>query len=77
MATNGITSSKAPRTRRKGEHIPGLVDVFGGDAILEEGNGQRGRLASVQGQPITGVSTATTTRLLRQAGINVRRADGS
>jgi hypothetical protein len=75
MAVNGITSGKAPRTRRRGETIQGVQSHQGGDRILEAANGEMGRLADIGAGTMAGISVTTKDRLLRQGGIKVRRND--
>lgn len=71
MATNGITSGKIPAPKGKRPFAAG--PHFEGDMLLEHANGQRGKLASVQAEPIADLSTADETRLLAKAGIRVRK----
>lgn len=73
MATNGITSGKAPRRRGKSPIREAGVPMYVGDALLEKANGDMGRLQFAQQQPMTGLSVATTDRLLRKAGINLKQ----
>lgn len=74
MATNGISSGKAPRAKRRGER-PAIAAVatFAGDRIAEHDNGERGTLTSIQAEPIAGITTSQRVDLMRQAGVRVRR----
>jgi hypothetical protein len=71
MATNNITSGKAP-ARRGRKPIYGTPN-YQGDDILEHAAGENRRLATIQAQPITGLTDATQERLLKQAGVSIRR----
>lgn len=71
MATNGITSGKLPAP--KGRRTYADYAQFQGDRLLEHDNGEMGHLGAVEAEPITGLSTTDTIRLLGQAGIKVRR----
>lgn len=78
MATNNITSSKAPRRKTRRDRFTGPgSNLYAGDPILEHDNGERGRLAEIQAQPITGISAAKTEDLLSRAGIRARRSKPS
>lgn len=73
MATNNITSSKAPRARTtRTKLVGGGNPAFIGDQVLEASAGQRHRLADIKSQTMTGLSTAAKIELLREAGVNVR-----
>ena len=73
MATNNITSGKAPRRRGTSPIREAGIPVFINDPIFEKNTGVAGRLASVQAQPVAGISAATTDDLLRRAGVSARR----
>lgn len=73
MATNGITSSRAPRRRTRSTRLVGAGNPsFIGDPILERDAGERGRLAGVKAQTMSGLHAEARIELLREAGINVR-----
>ncbi len=73
MATNNITSNKVPKRRGKSGIREAGVPMYVGDDLLEKGTGDMGRLATIQAQPVTNLSTSSTNRLLAKAGIRVNR----
>lgn len=74
MATNGITSGKVPRRRGNSPLREAGVPMYVGDNVYEKANGEMaGRLQFAQAQPVAGITTTTENRLLRQAGITIRR----
>jgi hypothetical protein len=74
MATNNITSGKLPRRLNPHKISDGAsVSAFAGDRKKESMNGARGRLSQVASQPMAAIEIHQRDRLLRKAGVTVRR----
>jgi hypothetical protein len=73
VATNNVTTGKAPRARTtRTKLVGGGNPAFTGDPILEKDAGERMRLAGIKAQTMTGLSTAAKIELLNEAGIRIR-----